>query len=226
MAKIYKDCEINKGLSHVTIKGYSLGPDDLFKRNIRDKDGVLARSSVCILGLGGLGSNIGVYLARSGIGKLVLVDFDRVELSNLNRQYYNLSHIGMKKTQALLEVIRSINPFIDLEIIDTKIDKDNIIDIVEGSDVVCEALDNAASKSMVVSEVLTNFDDKILVAASGMAGLDDANLIRTEKKFGRLYICGDGRSDFEEVDGMMAPRVSICAGHQSNIIIRLLLGME
>mgnify|MGYP000936874198 CR=1 FL=1 len=215
-----------KGLENISIGGRYLGPQDIFKRNISDPDGVLARSSVCILGLGGLGSNIGVYLARSGIGRLVLVDFDQVEASNLNRQYYSLGHIGMKKTQALLEVIRSINPFIDLEVIDTKINRDNIMDIVKGQQIICEALDDPATKSMVVSEVLANSDDKLVVAASGMAGLGDANLIRTRRKLSRLYICGDERSDFELIPGMMAPRVSICAGHQANIILRLLLGLE
>lgn len=215
-----------KGLENISIGGRVLGPQDIFKRNIGDTDGVLARSSVCILGLGGLGSNIGVYLARSGIGRLVLVDFDQVEASNLNRQYYSLGHIGMKKTQALVEVIRSINPFIDLEVIDTKINRDNIMDIVKGQQIICEALDDPATKSMVVSEVLANSDDKLVVAASGMAGLGDANLIRTRRKLSRLYICGDERSDFELIPGMMAPRVSICAGHQANIILRLLLGLE
>ena len=215
-----------KGLENISIGGRYLGPQDIFKRNISDPDGVLARSSVCLLGLGGLGSNIGVYLARSGIGRLVLVDFDQVEASNLNRQYYSLGHIGMKKTQALLEVIRSINPFIDLEVIDTKINRDNIMDIVKGQQIICEALDDPATKSMVVSEVLANSDDKLVVAASGMAGLGDANLIRTRRKLSRLYLCGDERSDFELIPGMMAPRVSICAGHQANIILRLLLGLE
>lgn len=217
---------IYKGLENINIGGRVLGPQDIFKRNIGDTDGVLARSSVCILGLGGLGSNIGVYLARSGIGRLVLVDFDHVEASNLNRQAYSLDHIGMKKTQALVEVIRSINPFIDLEVIDVRVARDNIMALVEGNYIICEALDDPVTKSMVVSEVLANSDDKLVVAASGMAGLGDANLIRTRRKLSRLYICGDERSDFELIPGMMAPRVSICAGHQANIILRLLLGLE
>lgn len=215
-----------KGLENISIGGRALGPQDIFKRNISDPDGVLARSSVCILGLGGLGSNIGVYLARSGIGRLVLVDFDHVEASNLNRQAYSLDHIGMKKTQALVEVIRSINPFIDLEVIEVRVARDNIMALVEGNYIICEALDDPATKSMVVTEVLANSEDKLVVAASGMAGLDDANLIRTQRKLSRLYLCGDEKSDFEFTPGMMAPRVSICAGHQANIIIRLLMGLE
>lgn len=217
---------IYKGLDQVRIGERVLGPQDIFKRNIDDPDALIEGASVCILGLGGLGSNIGVYLARSGIGKLVLVDFDQVEASNLNRQYYSLGHIGMKKTQALVEVIRSINPFIDLETIDTKINRDNIMDIVKGQQIICEALDDPVTKSMVVSEVLANYNDKLVIAASGMAGLDDANLIRTQKKFSRLYICGDERSDFEHIPSMMTPRVSICAGHQANIILRLIMGLE
>ena len=194
-----------KGLENISIGGRALGPQDIFKRNISDPDG---------------------YLARSGIGRLVLVDFDHVEASNLNRQAYSLDHIGMKKTQALVEVIRSINPFIDLEVIDVRVARDNIMALVEGNYIICEALDDPATKSMVVTEVLANSEDKLVVAASGMAGLDDANLIRTQRKLSRLYLCGDEKSDFEFTPGMMAPRVSICAGHQANIIIRLLMGLE
>lgn len=199
---------------------------EIFKRNIADPQDRFARSSVCILGLGGLGSNIGVSLARSGVGRIVLVDFDRVEESNLNRQYYNRSHIGMKKTEALVDVIRSINRDIALEVVDTKIDKENILALVKDESIICEALDDAATKSMVVSEILENYPDKVVVAGSGMAGIGDANKIKTSKKFKNLYICGDGSSDFNEVDGMMSPRVNICAGHQANIIIRLIMGLE
>nr|WP_314276340.1 sulfur carrier protein ThiS adenylyltransferase ThiF [uncultured Peptostreptococcus sp.] len=217
---------IHKGSTYVIIDGKRLEYQDLFKRNINCKRELLKKASVCVLGLGGLGSNIAVYLARSGIGKLLLVDFDCVEPSNLNRQYYSLNHIGMKKTQALVEIIRLINPFIDIETIDTKIDINNIDEIVAGQNIVCEALDDPTSKSMLVSEILSKYDEKMVVAASGMAGIGDANMIRTEKKFKRLYLCGDERSDFEKTDGMMAPRVSICAGHQANIIIRLIMGLE
>ena len=198
----------------------------VFDRNISDPENILASSSVCILGLGGIGSNIAVALARSGVGRLVLVDFDTVEESNLNRQYYNLSHIGMKKTDAIVDVIRSINRDIVLEVIDKKIDSDNILDIVDSESIICEAFDNASSKSMVVEEILSNYSDKIVVASSGMAGIGDANYIRTTKRLKNLYICGDDISDFEEVDGMMAPRVNICAGHQANVVIRILMGLE
>lgn len=199
---------------------------DIFKRNISDPKNILARSSVCILGLGGIGSNIAVSLARSGIGRLVMVDFDRVEESNLNRQYYNLSHIGMKKTDALVDVIRSINKDIVLDVVDTKIDTDNLHEIVSGESIICEAFDNAESKSMLVAEILSNYDDKVVVASSGMAGIGDANSISTTRRLKNLYVCGDDVSDFEEVDGMMAPRVNICAGHQANMVLRILMGLE
>ena len=198
----------------------------IFDRNISDPENILASSSVCILGLGGIGSNIAVALARSGVGRLVLVDFDIVEESNLNRQYYNLSHVGMKKTDAMVDVIRSINRDIVLDVFDKKIDSNNIFEIVSGEKIVCEALDDAPTKSMVVGEILSSYSDKIVVASSGMAGIGDANSIRTVRRLKNLYICGDDVSDFEEVDGMMAPRVNICGGHQSNIVIRILMGLE
>lgn len=210
----------------ILVNGIKISEDMIFKRNIKDSHEKIKDSRVCILGLGGLGSNIAVFLARSGIGKMCLVDFDIVDASNINRQHYYLKHIGMKKTQAIEDVIGSINPFVDLIIKDVYVDNENIIDIVKDYDYIVEAFDNAESKALVINEILSNFDDKIIVSASGMAGIEDSNNIKTTRKFKNLYVCGDEYSDFEEYSGMMAPRVNICAGHQANLILRLLLDKE
>ncbi|WP_180946888.1 sulfur carrier protein ThiS adenylyltransferase ThiF [Peptostreptococcus faecalis] len=177
---------------------------------------------VCILGLGGLGSNISVYLARSGLGKLILVDYDIVEPSNINRQYYNTSHIGMKKTEALKNIINEINPFVEVEVKNLKIDKNNINEIIKNEKYVCEALDDADTKAMIVGEILSKYNDKIIISGSGMAGIENANNILTHKKFKNLYVCGDEESDFKKVEGMMAPKVCICAGHQANVVLKLI----
>ena len=73
----------------------------------------IRQGAVAIAGLGGLGSHIAVMLARAGIGKLLLVDFDTVEISNLNRQHYTVRHLGMPKTEALAMQLQEINPFVN-----------------------------------------------------------------------------------------------------------------
>jgi len=202
-----------------------LKEEDLLKRNVKGISEKLKKAKVCILGLGGLGSNVAVLLARSGIGYLKLVDFDIVEASNLNRQQYRISHIGMKKTEAIRTIIKEVNPFVEVEILNKKIDRENILSIVGDVEIVVEAFDVAETKAMAIEELLINGDKK-LVSASGMAGLGSANEIITRKVRDNFYLIGDNYSDYEEYSGIMSTRVMICAAHQANIVLRIILGEE
>ncbi|ERT32096.1 sulfur carrier protein ThiS adenylyltransferase ThiF [Fusobacterium animalis] len=202
-----------------------LKEEDLLKRNVKGISKKLKKTRVCILGLGGLGSNVAVLLTRSGIGSLKLVDFDTVEASNLNRQQYRISHIGIKKTEAMKNIIREINPFVEVEILDIKVDRENIYSIVGDIEIVVEAFDRAETKAMLMEELLTN-TNKIVVSASGMAGLGSANEIVTRKIKDNFYLVGDNYSDYEEYSGIMSTRVMICAAHQANVVLRLILGEE
>ena len=202
-----------------------LKEEDLLKRNVKGISKKLKKTRVCILGLGGLGSNVAVLLARSGIGFLKLVDFDTVEASNLNRQQYRISHIGIKKTEAMKSIIKEINPFVEVETLDIKVDRENIYSIVGDIEIVVEAFDRAETKAMLMEELLTN-TNKIVVSASGMAGLGSANEIVTRKIKDNFYLVGDNYSDYEEYLGIMSTRVMICAAHQANIVLRLILGEE
>ena len=200
-----------------------LKEEDLFKRNVKDIAKKLKKAKVCILGLGGLGSNVAVLLARSGIGYLKLIDFDVVEASNLNRQQYRISHIGIKKTEAIKTIIKEINPFVEIDTLDIKVDRENILSIVEDIEIVVEAFDRAETKAMAIEELLTN-KNKIVVSASGMAGLGPANEIVTRKIKDNFYLIGDNYSDYEEYSGIMSTRVMLCAAHQANMVLRLILG--
>lgn len=202
-----------------------LKEEDLLKRNVKDISKKLKKTRVCILGLGGLGSNVAVLLTRSGIGYLKLVDFDIVEASNLNRQQYRISHIGIKKTEAMKSIIKEINPFVETEVLDIKIDRKNIYSTVGDIEIVVEAFDRAETKAMLMEELLTN-TNKIVVSASGMAGLGSANEIVTRKIKDNFYLVGDNYSDYEEYLGIMSTRVMICAAHQANMVLRLILGEE
>ena len=183
----------------------------------------LEGSTVGIAGLGGLGSNIALLLARSGVGRLVVADFDTVELSNIHRQDYPLSSVGMKKTDAIVREIERVNPWCKVEAHDIRIGRDDV-SIFEGCDVVCEALDDAEQKVMLI-ESLSKMGKRI-VSGNGMAGMGDANSIITRKVGNSLYICGDGKSDVKEEGSLSASRVAVCAEHKANAAVRLILGME
>ena len=200
-----------------------LKEEDLLKRNLKGIAKKLKKVEVCILGLGGLGSNVAVLLARAGIGSLKLVDFDTVEASNLNRQQYRISHIGLKKTEVMKTIIKEINPFVEIDTFDIKVDRENILSVVEDIEIVVEAFDRAETKAMAIEELLTN-KNKIVVSASGMAGLGSANEIITRKIKDNFYLIGDNYSDYEECSGIMSTRVMLCAAHQANMVLRLILG--
>ena len=94
------------------------------------------------------------------------------------------------------------------------------------NDIICEAFDKADAKAMLVNTVLEKLPDVKIVAASGMAGCDSSNLIQTKKVMKNLYICGDFVNEAKIGRGLMASRVYICAGHQSSMVLRLLLGIK
>ena len=200
-----------------------LKEEDLLERNVKGISEKLKKAKVCILGLGGLGSNVAVLLARSGIGYLKLIDFDVVEASNLNRQQYRISHIGIKKTEAIKTIIKEINPFVEIDTLDIKVDRENILSVVEDIEIVVEAFDRAETKAMAIEELLTN-KNKIVISASGMAGLGSANEVITRKIKENFYLIGDNYSDYEEYSGIMSTRVMLCAAHQANMVLRLILG--
>lgn len=181
---------------------------------------------VGIAGLGGLGSTIAVALARTGVGKLVLADFDVVEPSNLNRQQYTIAQIGMYKAEALTQVLGQINPYVQLDARVVKLDETNVMDIFGSVQVMIEAFDTPAAKAMIVKTFRKHRPDIPLITASGLAGYGSSNQIRTRRVLGNLYLVGDEETAARPGMGLMAPRVGIAASHQANAALRLLLGLE
>ena len=181
-------------------------------------------STVAICGLGGLGSNIAVSLARAGVGRLILIDFDKVDISNLHRQQYKANQIGQYKTEALTENLREIAPYTDIVIHTARVEEDNLTELLSDADIICEAFDDAEAKAMLVNGVLEQLHMKYLIAASGMAGLGSANSIKTRRVMERFYLCGDGVSDVADDIGLVAPRVMLCAAHQAQMVLRILSG--
>lgn len=181
-----------------------------------------ARVAVC--GLGGLGSNIAIALARAGVGHLHLIDFDRVDLTNLNRQHYAVGQLGQYKTDALRETLSLVSPYCDVTCDTVRVTEENLPDLLRNEDYICEAFDRAEAKAMLVSGVLEHFPEKYLVAGSGLAGLGSANTIQTRRVSKRFYLCGDGTSDSSVGLGLVASRVLVCAAHEANMILRLIAG--
>lgn len=179
-------------------------------------------ATVAVCGLGGLGSNIAIHLARAGIGKLILCDFDRVDITNLHRQQYKASQVGIYKTDALAYNLREINPYIELETHIERITEKNAQNLLQGADIICEAFDDAEVKAMLADTVLSELPGKYLVAASGMAGMGTANSIRTRRITGRFYLSGDETSDVSENMGLVSARVALCAAHQTHTVLRIL----
>ncbi len=184
----------------------------------------IKNTSVAIAGLGGLGSNVAISLARLGIGKLLLIDFDIVEPSNLNRQQYFINHLGMKKTNAMKQLISKINPYVKIETKDVFINKSNVMEILKDVNIIVEAFDNPISKATLINTVLEKMPQKTIIAASGMAGYFSNNTIVTKRIRDNLYLIGDGVSEAKPGCGLMAPRVAIAANHQANTVLRIIMG--
>ena len=201
--------------------------DDYYKalagRIGKDEAGRLRSASVGIAGLGGLGSNIAMMLARSGIGRLVIADHDTVELTNIHRQCYPLDSIGMKKTDAVVREINRINPFCKVEKHDMELNENNL-DIFSSCDIVCEAFDSAENKIMLIERL--SAIGKTVISGNGMAGKGPANAITTRKVGDNIYICGDGISDVNSEGSLVPSRVTLCAAHQANAVIRIISGLE
>jgi sulfur carrier protein ThiS adenylyltransferase len=186
----------------------------------------LRAAAVGIAGLGGLGSAIAIALARSGVGRLILADFDVIEPSNLNRQQYFVDQIGRPKAEALVENLRRINPYVRCEAHRVRLTRENIPALFGGVDVMVEAFDRADQKVLLVETFTAAFPDTPLVAASGLAGHGDSNALRAHRMGRRLYVIGDLESAAQPGRGLMAPRVGIAAHLQANTVLRLIMGEE
>lgn len=194
----------------------------LEQRHGKALQGKFSAATVAVCGLGGLGSNIAISLARVGIGKLILIDFDRVDISNLHRQQYKASQIDKYKAQALAENLLEIAPYLEVRAVTARITEENYMDLLYDADVICEAFDNAEAKAMLANAVLETMPYKYLVAASGMAGMGTPNTIRTRRITKYFYLCGDEISDVADTIGLVAPRVMLCAAHQAHTVLRIL----
>lgn len=192
-----------------------IGSDNLNK--IEDK-------TVLIVGVGGVGGYTATSLARSGIKNIIIIDFDKVDITNINRQQYIINQIGTYKTEALSKYLKQISPYINIIAHTEKLSYDNYEMLLNNADIICEAFDKAEEKSKLSDFVMENMPDKYLVCASGMAGIGSANSIKTRKITDHFYLCGDGVSDILKGDSLFSSRVMLCAAHQAHTVLRIISG--
>jgi sulfur carrier protein ThiS adenylyltransferase len=193
----------------------------IFARNVAGSTEILARARVAIAGCGGLGSNAAVALTRSGVGSLILVDFDRVEPSNLNRQYFFQSDLGEPKVHALARHLRAINPAIQLTTHETRLTSERVVALFAEADLLIEAFDHAGSKKWLVEAWCKAFPEKAVVIGNGLSGAGHLDELRVQR-VANMYFCGDGRTDMSM--GLSAPRVAIVANMQAAVAVEILMG--
>ncbi len=194
----------------------------LEERHGKELQRKLSDASIAVCGLGGLGSNIAIHLARAGAGRLHIMDFDRVDISNLNRQQYFPEQLGQYKSDALYDTLSRIAPYCVIRRDCVKLTAENIPELLAGEDIICEAFDNADQKAMLVNTVLERLPEKYLISGSGMAGISSANSIVTRRVTKRFYVCGDEVSDVADGLGLISARVAVCAAHMAHMAIRII----
>lgn len=185
---------------------------------------ILEHARIGVAGLGGLGSNVLCHLVRAGVRRFTAADFDVVAASNLNRQFFFADQVGRKKTAALAENLRRIDPELELDFRDLKLTGENIQELFADCDVVVEAFDKADAKTMLIG-ALANSGIPV-VAASGLAGFGKSNDIRVRKAGKKLYLIGDLVSGISAELAPASPRVGIAAAMEANTVVAILLGLE
>lgn len=198
---------------------------DIFSRHDPEVLAALRAATVGIAGAGGLGSNAAIALARVGVGRLIIADFDKIEPSNLNRQQYTVKQIGLRKVKALQANLKLIAPFTKCIAHDIKINPSNLDKVFGEADLLIEAFDKAEEKGMLINAWLHLHRDRPVIAASGLAGYGRNSKLRTQR-MGSLYICGDGESQCPPGVSPMAPRVAVVANMQANLAVELLLKIK
>lgn len=185
----------------------------------------LSDKVVGIAGCGGLGSNCAIALARVGVGKLILADFDRVEESNLNRQYFFRDQVGEYKAEALRDNIHRIDDKLSIETHVVNLEPESVVTFFADCDVIVEAFDTDAAKQMIIETVLAEMPDKFIVSGQGLAGYGNNEGIKTERH-DKLFIIGDRQTVVSEDNPPLGPRVGVVANMQANLVMEILLNED
>lgn len=179
----------------------------------------LRETRVGIAGAGGLGSNAALMLARSGVGSLLLVDDDVVDASNLNRQQYWPRHVGQPKVDALTELLRELNPDINIDARHMRLTRENLPDVLPACPIWVEAFDGPEDKTLLVENALLS--GLRIASASGMGGFGGAAM--GKRYLGNLVLVGDFTTDIMTAPPL-APRVTEAAALLADAVLEMILG--
>jgi sulfur carrier protein ThiS adenylyltransferase len=193
---------------------------DIFSRNVPGTTEILQKSCIGIAGCGGLGSNAAVSLVRAGVGTLILIDFDVVEASNLNRQFFFQSDIGKKKVEALSFYLKAINPDVNLITHNCEITPQNVADLFGSADLLIEAFDRAERKKWLIESWCRAYPNKPIVCGNGLSSFGKSEDLKVTK-IGNIYFCGDGKTDMTM--GLCSARVAIASNMEANTAIEILV---
>lgn len=197
----------------------------LFSRHDPAVLAALRAATVGVAGCGGLGSNAAAALARAGVGRLIVADFDRIEASNLNRQQFTVRQIGLRKAEALRANLKLFAPFTGVAAHCARVTPANVEKIFGAADLLIEAFDRAGQKSMLIDAWLRLRPGRPVIAASGLSGFGANSRLKT-RRMGDLYICGDGAGEPAPGVSPMAPRVALVAAMQANLAVELLMKIK
>ncbi len=184
----------------------------------------LQQVRVGLAGAGGLGSNCAHALVRSGFKRFVLVDFDRVEPSNLNRQFFFPDQIGLPKVVALGANLLRINPDLELELHDKPITLHNVHQLFMNCDTVVECVDDPSVKKLLTEAMIPT--KALFVAASGIAGCGDADRIQTRRLRDNFFLVGDGQTTACPDTPPLAPLVAVAAAKQADVVLHHFLHQQ
>lgn len=197
--------------------------DNIIKKIGKKNFKKLCDAKVGIAGAGGLGSNCALNLVRAGFKKFIIVDFDKVAQSNLDRQFYFRDQVGLDKIKALKENLLRINPYLELDMVDKRIEREDVRRLFKDCDVVAECFDSAEYKSMLVEELLAM--KKLIVAVSGLGGIGSSDEIKIHRLKNNLIMIGDLKSDICERPAL-SPRVNVAAAKQADVILEFILNRK
>ncbi|MCK4742932.1 MAG: molybdopterin-synthase adenylyltransferase MoeB [Sulfuriflexus sp.] len=188
----------------------------------------LADSCVLIIGLGGLGSPVAMYLAAAGVGQLELVDFDKVDITNLQRQIlHSTDNIGQAKTESALQRLQQINPLITINIHNEKLEGEALIAAAKKADVVVDASDNFATRFAINRACLAAKTPLVSAAAIRMEG--QISVFQCDDPAMACYQClyqDTGEEDTNcTSNGVLAPMVGILGSMQALETLKLLLNI-
>jgi sulfur carrier protein ThiS adenylyltransferase len=175
-----------------------------------------------IAGAGGLGSNCAHFLVRCGFRKFIIVDDDKVDCSNLNRQFYFEDQVGMPKVSMLKENLLRIDPDLEIESVFKKVDKADVAELFKEADVIVEAFDKVECKTMIVETYINS--GKLIVAASGMGGWGHPDSIRVKQVKSGFFMVGDFVTAVSETEPPLAPKVIMVAAKQADVVLQMVLG--